>query len=255
MTRPPVFRELAVPDVLQGGNHSEITKWRRQKSLERTFLNRPDLLEDAILTPDDVAYLAQLQKDKEKPFNIFVCLVHYPVYNKKKQVINTCLTNLDLHDIARTCMTYDVNQYYLVQPLENQKKLIEQLLAHWREGFGARYNPDRHEALSRVQLKDTLNLVKEDIKNNYSGELYTIATSAKTYGKTQPYLAMCQRMEQVGGNYLLLLGTGWGLTDDVMEEADFCLRPIYGRGDYNHLSVRSAASIMIDRLLGEKKSR
>jgi hypothetical protein len=48
--------------------------------------------------------------------------------------------------------------------------------------------------------------------------------------------------------YLLLLGTGWGLSDDCFEAADFILEPIAGAGTYNHLSVRSAAAILLDRL-------
>ncbi|MGI5891384.1 MAG: tRNA (guanosine(37)-N1)-methyltransferase TrmD [Bacillota bacterium] len=254
-TRPAIFQGLEVPEVLLGGNHSQIAAWRRRKSLQRTLENRPDLLEDAVLTPDDLAYLEQLQKERQKPFNIFVALIHYPVYNKKKHIINTSLTNLDLHDIARTCATYDVDQYYIVQSLDNQKELIFQLLNHWQQGFGARYNPDRQEALSRVQILDSITDVEEHIKEKYPGPLYTIATSAKTYSATTGYRQMRRQMEQEGGNYLLLLGTGWGLTDEIMEEADFRLRPIYGRVQYNHLSVRSAASIMLDRLLGEKKSR
>jgi tRNA (guanine37-N1)-methyltransferase len=43
-TRPAEFRGLAVPEVLLNGNHAEIDKWRRQKALEKTEKNRPDLL-------------------------------------------------------------------------------------------------------------------------------------------------------------------------------------------------------------------
>jgi hypothetical protein len=46
------------------------------------------------------------------------------------------------------------------------------------------------------------------------------------------------------------LGTGWGLTEECFSAADFILEPIAGNGSYNHLSVRSAAAIMLDRLLG-----
>jgi len=50
--------------------------------------------------------------------------------------------------------------------------------------------------------------------------------------------------------FLLLLGTGWGLVEEVFDKSDYVLEPISGGGDYNHLSVRSAASIMLDRLFG-----
>ena len=52
--------------------------------------------------------------------------------------------------------------------------------------------------------------------------------------------------------YLLLLGTGWGLAKEVMESADYRLKPVSGYTNYNHLSVRSAAAIMLDRLLSCK---
>ena len=53
---------------------------------------------------------------------------------------------------------------------------------------------------------------------------------------------------------LMLFGTGWGLTKEVKAEADFRLEPIEGKG-YNHLSVRSAVAIILDRLLGERTER
>ena len=50
--------------------------------------------------------------------------------------------------------------------------------------------------------------------------------------------------------YLLVFGTGWGIAGEVIERADHCIEPIRGPSDYNHLSVRSAVSIVLDRLLG-----
>jgi hypothetical protein len=48
--------------------------------------------------------------------------------------------------------------------------------------------------------------------------------------------------------YLVLFGTGWGLAEEIMERADYTLKPVSGYTDYNHLSVRSAAAIIMDRL-------
>ena len=50
---------------------------------------------------------------------------------------------------------------------------------------------------------------------------------------------------------LLLFGTGWGMTEEIMDQLDYVLDPIRGRGEYNHLSVRSAAAIILDRMFGE----
>jgi tRNA (guanine37-N1)-methyltransferase len=59
-TRPPEFRGWGIPQVLLSGNHAEITRWRRQESLRRTLLHRPDLLAKADLNQDDLAFLADL---------------------------------------------------------------------------------------------------------------------------------------------------------------------------------------------------
>ena len=56
-TRPPVYRDLEVPPVLLSGNHAEVARWRRQEALVRTLKSRPDLLETAKLTPEDLELL------------------------------------------------------------------------------------------------------------------------------------------------------------------------------------------------------
>ncbi len=250
-TRPPVFRDMEVPAVLQSGDHAAIAKWRREQSLKRTYQNRPDLLTKAPLTTDDYQYLSQLKRDESRPFNLFVALVHYPVLNKKQQIINTSLTNLDLHDIARAAATFGLEKYYLVQPIESQKGLIDNLINHWQSGFGAKYNPARKQALDRVAILPYLADVVADIEAKYQTKPHIIASSALDGKGSIAYDDMRQLMAKQGGNYLLLLGTGWGLAPEIMAEANYRLRPIYGPTDYNHLSVRSAASIMFDRLLGE----
>ena len=64
-TRPPIFREMAVPEVLLSGNHAQIERWRRRESLRRTLIRRPDLLERAPLSEEDRALLEEL-KGQEK---------------------------------------------------------------------------------------------------------------------------------------------------------------------------------------------
>ena len=61
-TRPAEFRGMAVPEVLIGGNHEQIRKWRRGKALEKTLRNRPDLLERQPLSEEDKKFLAGLGK-------------------------------------------------------------------------------------------------------------------------------------------------------------------------------------------------
>lgn len=62
-TRPPVFRGLAVPEILTSGHHAKITEWRRKQALKRTKARRPDLLERAELTPKDLVWLEESDFD------------------------------------------------------------------------------------------------------------------------------------------------------------------------------------------------
>lgn len=60
-TRPPEFRGSKVPDVLLSGDHAKIDKWRREQALERTFRKRPDMLEKAELTKEDLKFIESLR--------------------------------------------------------------------------------------------------------------------------------------------------------------------------------------------------
>ncbi|HKC71982.1 MAG TPA: hypothetical protein VKB60_10185, partial [Terriglobales bacterium] len=59
-TRPAEFRGMAVPDVLVSGDHEQIRRWRRRVALEKTLRNRPDLLQQVELSPEDQQLLAQI---------------------------------------------------------------------------------------------------------------------------------------------------------------------------------------------------
>jgi tRNA (guanine37-N1)-methyltransferase len=68
-TRPPIFRQQEVPQVLLSGNHAEITRWRREQALRRTLKRRPDLLQRASLSEDDRRLLLAIQAEpgEEEP--------------------------------------------------------------------------------------------------------------------------------------------------------------------------------------------
>lgn len=251
-TRPPEFEGMKVPEVLLNGNHAEINKWRRRQSLERTYARRPELLQKAALSQKDKEILEEITKERKQNSHVWISLVHYPVYNKKHEIVNTSITNLDLHDIARAARTFDLSGYFVVQPAAGQKELISTLLRHWAGGFGARYNPDRHEALSRLHLLDSLEDAVVYIQAQTGKKPKLIGTSANASKTMVGYSEMRRIINEEENEYLIVLGTGWGLTDEMMASFDYVLRPIYGVGAYNHLSVRSAASIIMDRLLGER---
>ena len=64
-TRPEVWRDLAVPDVLLSGHHARIDQWRREQSLRRTYKRRPDLLNTVELSQRDRAFLDSLHGDDD----------------------------------------------------------------------------------------------------------------------------------------------------------------------------------------------
>jgi hypothetical protein len=181
-----------------------------------------------------------------------VALLHYPVYDKNHRIVATAVTNLDLHDIARVSRTFGLVRYYVVTPHREQRELAHRISRHWREGHGAEYNPKRKAALDLIMVTGTLEEAVAHMEKEFGDPVRTVATGAKGLPRAVSYEDMSELLKKEGTNYLLLLGTGWGLTEPVLEQSDYILAPISGGGDYNHLSVRSAASIIIDRLLGER---
>ena len=186
--------------------------------------------------------------------SLYVALIHYPVVNKNGEVIASAVTNLDLHDIARASKTYGVIGYYVVTPLEDQKALVEKIISHWVTGVGAAYNPVRREALELIRVKDSVAAVIEDIRNRGEGMPKTVVTSAREYPRSIGYETFREMLE-TGSPYLLNFGTAWGLSESLISEADYVLNPIKGKCGYNHLSVRSAVSVILDRVMGVRSEK
>lgn len=63
---------------------------------------------------------------------IFLGLVHYPVYNKNNEVVATSVTNFDMHDISRSCRTYNINKYYIITPVISQIQLTSRIIGFWQ---------------------------------------------------------------------------------------------------------------------------
>lgn len=182
--------------------------------------------------------------------NQYFALVHYPVYNKNREIVTASLTPIDVHDLARLARTYDIERFFLVTPLDPQRLLVERIVQYWTNGVGAAYNPRRREALSRVAVAETLNDIREWLHSRWGREPLLVATTARYHTRAIDYARMRWQMAQDPGQpYLLLFGTGWGLADELLDSCPFVLKPIDpSGGGYNHLSIRSAAAIVLDRL-------
>ena len=179
-------------------------------------------------------------------------MVHYPVYNKRGRVICTAVTNFDIHDIARCASTFGVRITYIINPLDSQRELVNRIIRHWEKGAGARYNPVRKRAFDRVRVRATLEEVIQEISEAHRLPVKTVATDATWQERSVSYGEMRRLLQDPPQPYLLVFGTGWGLARQVLEESDYILAPIEGVLNYNHLSVRSAAAITLDRLIGNR---
>ena len=184
---------------------------------------------------------------------LYLALLHFPVYDKNGQVVTTAVTHLDIHDIARSACTYGVRRFYVVTPVRALRELSARILAHWDSGWGASYNTTRKDALALVGLSEDLDHAIVDIERDTGVPPLLLVTSARTSRPTISYAGLRRVMARTERPLLVLFGTGWGLTEDVIRRADHQLPAILGTGDYNHLSVRSAAAIILDRMCGRQE--
>jgi hypothetical protein len=183
--------------------------------------------------------------------NLHVALTHYPVVDKRGDIITSAITNLDLHDISRVVKTYGLNAFYVVTPLIDQQKLVHRIISHWTHGYGAEYNPKRRRALEQIKVKDTIAEVGQEIAD-LSGIYPKLAvTSAQHYPSSVDFKEY-KHILKSGEPHLLVFGTAWGLAESFIAGANYILEPITGSTDYNHLSVRCAAAIILDRLLSTR---
>lgn len=177
-----------------------------------------------------------------------VALVHFPILARDASIVTTAITNLDIHDIARSCYTYGVESYTLVHPVAAQRELALRVRDHWTTGSGAKRIPDRRPPMECLKIEESL----EGARRAFDQEAEIWVTSAQEMKACVEHDEAKQRLREEGPPVLLVFGTGWGLAPEVTDSAALRLAPIRApRADgYNHLSVRAAAAILLDRLRG-----
>jgi hypothetical protein len=182
---------------------------------------------------------------------IHLALVHHPVLDRQGGVVTTAITNLDLHDMARSARTYGMASLFVVHPVEAQRLLAARVREHWVEGSGRRRIPDRAAAMELLRVVPSLDDVHAALGGRAAIEVWTTAAAARGPEVTT-YAAARARLPQVERPILVLFGTGWGLTGELVASAEVRLSPIRAEAEtgYNHLSVRAACAITLDRLLG-----
>lgn len=187
--------------------------------------------------------------------------------SRSGEVVATAVTNIDLHDISRSCRTYGVKSFYAVTPIETQHGVVQRIIDHWRRPENKAYHPDRYEALSRLKLAKTFEEVLKDVQAIHpESRPEVVLTDAResvvrslksvTYSRLRSELMMGDS-ESSENPVILVFGTGWGTANAFYPVVDRVLEPIYGlktdgEDSYNHLSVRSAVAIILDRLTHDR---
>ncbi len=244
-TRPLELDGRAVPAILAGGNHAAIATWRRQQAMQRTAARRPDLWRAFRQTKADLKSFPPLAS------RTHLALVHHPVVDRVGKVITTALTNFDIHDLARSSMTYGLAALHLITPVTSQRDKAEHIARLW---MGDDQGEHRARALQLVRTADSIETVLAAITAEYGQAPRVVATSAKASSFPGAERRIPAEMVAEGAldpaPMLVLLGSGWGLADALIPSVSRVLTPIEGATDWNHLSVRSAGAVLLDRLFG-----
>lgn len=177
-----------------------------------------------------------------------LALVHCPVVNKHGKTTCSSITNFDIHDIARSCRTFGLDRYFCITPSDPQQWLARRIIAHWQKGWGATYNPNRTDALNLIEVVYELGDVVDRCQELWGKMPILVGTSARSQPGSLKTDEMKERLRNPDEVYCLIFGTAWGLHPTLIQDLDFFLEPICGHGDYNHLSVRAAVAIYLDRL-------
>ena len=245
---PVEWKDRTIPEILRSGNHGAVDVWRKDQAAEKTVQKRFDWFANAQPTQEEID-----AANKHIPTH-YVALLHSQVLIKNQQKIhtgNTSIASIDIHDAARASATYGVKNVFIVTELEDQQVILKTFLNFWTSDKGQNYNATRHRAVSSVIPSPSLDFVIESIKKQTGKDPIIIATSAKPYAQTPNIDYFSQgTVWRHQRPVLFVFGTGQGLCNEVLNRCDFMLLPLTGLTKYNHLSVRSAISIVLDRWLG-----
>lgn len=250
-TEPVEWNGKEVPAILRSGNHQAVDQWRYKKAVQKTVLHHFSWLRSSVLTVDQKKECIQYIPAH------YVVLMHSDVLiGPEKQKGTTSVTSMDIHDIARSARTYGISEFFIVTPLQDQQKIVKKLLHFWSEGPGVTYNYNRCDALGVTSVQDSLDAVIEAITHKEGKKPILIATSARKEDHNRMITYYDQeRIWAHDRPILFVFGTGKGLSSDCIEKTDYLLGPVHSFSQFNHLSVRSAVAIILDRWLGisEKK--
>ena len=176
----------------------------------------------------------------------YLALVHHPVYDRNRRIVTSAVSNLDIHDIARTSRTYGVAGYFICTPVHAQREHVTNVIGHWDLALdmaGTR----RNEALALIRLVPLLEDAIAEVRGACGGQPFVVATGAARRPASLSAVEVRRRAVEAPA-LLVCFGTGWGLADSVFGAVDAVLDPIDLGSGYNHLPVRAAVAIVLERL-------
>jgi hypothetical protein len=184
---------------------------------------------------------------------VAIALVHYPVLDAGGGIVTSAITNLDVHDLARSARAFGASDYFIVHPITAQRELVEKIKEHWATGSSGKRIPARKDALALVRTVPLLEDAYAAMGGREAIEVWT--TGAKAAPGVMSMGEARAKIEAEGKAVLVVFGTAWGLGPILHGGADGRLAPIVAARDtaYNHISVRAACAIYMDRLLGARE--
>ena len=187
--------------------------------------------------------------------NVYLALIHHPVLNREGGVVTSSVTSLDLHDLARVGRTYGVTGVFVVHPSAPQRAFVERVIGHFTQGPGRTLHPQRGETLEFLEVLPSLDALIEEVERTESKRPRCAATTARRVPGAVGYEALRGELRETDAPLVILFGTSWGLADEVLEMSDVVLLPVEAEAEtgFNHLSVRGAAAIVMDRIFGKRE--
>ncbi len=248
---PVTWKNKSIPDVLRSGDHKKVEQWRTENAAQKTVTRRFDWLREQPSLDNSVTDKKALDLAKKYIPSHYTVLMHSDVMVKGHGVGVTSITSIDIHDIARSSTTFGVKNFFVVTSLKDQMSIMNEFLGFWHSSKGNTYNDNRFEAISHVIPKFSLDEVVEHIEKIEGKKPILITTGAKNY--PHPHKIDYHSQGEVwmkNRPVLFIFGTGQGLAPHILDRSDHLLLPLDGMTNFNHLSVRSAAAIILDRWMG-----
>ena len=177
---------------------------------------------------------------------VAVALVHYPCRDRMGAEIAASVDWVDFFDAGRVTLVYGVRPLYVVQPVEAQKALLTRLMTH---GTKDDRDADTRGRFDHAVIVDALAEAVTHATERFGARPTIVATTARQADNRVSFAALRAKV-QAGEPVLVLVGKASGLADSVLQGADACLEPISGGTGFDHLPVRGAFAIALDRLLG-----